>query len=685
MCARMDGLFDKNIRCVKGVGDARASLFERLGVGTVCALLRYFPKSYEDWSHPTLIADAPTDQPALIIARISGGVRVVRARGGMTLYICRAVDEDGSCVKITFFNNPYTTKLLTDGEEYVFRGKLTAPLGFDAEMASPVFRRSDDCGSMTARYGLTEGLNNRAVANAVANALAMLPDPLDDPLPADIRERQGLCGLREALFGIHCPANEEALDRARRRLVFDELFLLQLGLLRLREQKREGTALPVSGAALTEFLRLLPFEPTVAQSRAIGECLADMSAGRRPMTRLLQGDVGSGKTLVAAALCFCCARSGLQSALMAPTEILAEQHFATLYRLLSPAGISVRLLTGSTPPAEKSAIYSMLADGSLDIAVGTHALISGGVEFSRLALTVTDEQHRFGTGQRAALAKKGADPHMLVMSATPIPRTLALIIYGDLDVSILDEMPGGRIPIETYRIDSGKRERAYGFIRGLLDEGRQAYIVCPLVDEGEGDLASAEQYAMKLSNGAFSGYSVGLLHGRMKPADKDYTMRRFNDGSIQLLVSTTVVEVGVDVPNAVVMLIENAERFGLSQLHQLRGRVGRGQYKSYCILVSDVNTETSIRRLRTMTATSDGFEIARQDLALRGPGDFFGSRQHGLPALHLADLSADLSALEQTQTEAAMLIAADPQLSEGEHQGLRAEVTRLFADTAALG
>jgi len=473
---------------------------------------------------------------------------------------------------------------------------------------------------------------------------------------------------------VHFPENSERLASARRRLIFEELLVLQLGLLRLRSRPRQQSSAPVIADRSEEFFRLLPFEPTGAQRRAVAECMTDMSAGSAPMQRLLQGDVGSGKTAVAAALCFCCARSGMQAALMAPTELLAEQHYNTLTKLLEGSGLNIALLTGSVTAADRRELYEKLRTGEIHVAVGTHALITGSVEYNNLALVITDEQHRFGVGQRAALSAKGRTPHVLAMSATPIPRTLALMVFGDMDISVLDEMPKGRLPVETYRIDSGKRTRAYDFIRKHVRMGQQAFVVCPLVSEGESDLASAEQFAARLSTGELSDCRVGLLHGRMKSHDKEYVMRRFVAGEIDVLVSTTVIEVGVDVPNATIMLIENAERFGLAQLHQLRGRVGRGDLQAYCILVSDAKGQNAISRLETMVRTNDGFEISGEDLRLRGPGDFFGSRQHGLPTLHIADLVEDTRALSVAQQEARGILAADPDLTLAEHAGLAWQV-----------
>ena len=673
----MNRLFARDIQTIKGVGVSRARLFEKLGVTDVGALLRFYPRAYEDWSSTSTLADADTDTVAYIRAQITSPVTEHRIRKGMTLYKCKAADENGAVLQLTFFNNRFVGNLLKMGGDYVFRGKLAIEYGKPA-MTSPDFRPYDPEGGLVPVYPQTEGLTTRVISNTVRSALELVNDGIPDTLPERLTVTYRLPSLREALWGVHFPKNNEELTAARRRLIFEELLVLQLGLLRLKRRPKQQGSAPVIDDRSEEFFRLLPFEPTGAQRRAVGECLTDMTAGGAPMQRLLQGDVGSGKTAVAAALCFCCARSGCQAALMAPTELLAEQHYNTLCKLLDGSGVKVALLTGSVTAAKKRALYEQLGAGEIDVAVGTHALISGGVEFRDLALVITDEQHRFGVGQRAALSAKGRTPHVLAMSATPIPRTLALMVFGDMDISVLDEMPKGRLPVETYHIDSGKRSRAYNFIRKHVHAGEQAFVVCPLVSEGESDLASAEQFAARLSTGELSDCRVGLLHGKMKAGDKEYVMRRFVAGDTDILVSTTVIEVGVDVPNATIMLIENAERFGLAQLHQLRGRVGRGDKQAYCILVSDAKGQNAVSRLETMVRTNDGFEISGEDLRLRGPGDFFGSRQHGLPVLHIADLVEDTRALSVAQQEARSILAADPELASAENAGLSWQVGRMM-------
>ncbi|HIS69901.1 MAG TPA: ATP-dependent DNA helicase RecG [Candidatus Gallacutalibacter stercoravium] len=679
----MASLFEKDISLLKGVGPKRAQLFHKLGVATAGALLHFYPRAYEDWSSPLPIAQAPFDNPCCIRAFVASQVSESRIRKGLSLYKV-TVSDSASLLHITFFNNPYAAKRLKEGEEYYFYGKVGGTFT-RREMTSPLFEPVETGPRIRPIYSQTEGLSTRQIESAVRQVIQSLPDPLPDSIPQPIIAKYRLCSLRFALEKIHFPTNHTELEAARRRLIFEELLVLQLGFFLLKGKRRKENAMRLSRDDSSAFFARLPFSPTNAQRRAVAECLQDMMHGSSPMNRLIQGDVGSGKTAVAAALCYCVACCGMQSALMAPTEILAEQHYHTMQNFMQGSGVNVALLTGSSSAAEKREIRQQLQDGNISLVVGTHALLTDDVAFRRLALVVTDEQHRFGVGQRAKLAQKGNNPHLLVMSATPIPRTLALMIYGDLDVSVLDELPPGRQPIDTFWVGSNLRQRVYAFIKKHLAAGQQAYIVCPLVEENDSDLASAQEYADRLQQEDFRGYSVGLLHGKMKAAEKEQTMRDFSCGKIQLLVSTTVIEVGVDVPNAVLMVVENAERFGLSQLHQLRGRVGRGKQKSYCILLSDAQNEEAKRRLNAMCRTNDGFQIAEEDLRLRGPGDFFGARQHGLPDLKLANLVTDMRALNCAQQTASQLLAQDPDLSLAAHRGLRVQVKRLFAQVGEGG
>lgn len=674
----MDTL-EREIQYLKGVGEKRARLFNRIGVFTVGDLLRYYPRAYQDFSSPVNIKDAALQETCCIKAVVTEPARINYVRRGMTLYKFKVADDTAVC-ELTFFNNKYVVDMLKEGRCYYFYGRMGGNL-FRREMTSPEFEPGDTPPCMRPVYPLTAGLTSRQIAAAVKQALSLFSENTYDAMPDAVRKKYKLCHINFALSNIHFPKDRDALETARRRLVFEELLTLSLGMAMLRRRNVSSTASVCAPSDFSLFFSKLPFEPTGAQVRAVSEAAADM-ARSVPMNRLIEGDVGSGKTMVAAALCWHAAQNSLQSALMAPTEILAQQHFHTLYSLLNGCGLNVGLLTGSTPASERQKILRMLKARELDVIVGTHALLSEGVDFANLGLVITDEQHRFGVGQRARLAAKGKDPHVLVMSATPIPRTLSLIIYGDLDVSILDEMPKGRQKILTYLIDSTKRRRAYNFIKKHIDAGFQAYIVCPLVEEGDTSpegLVAASNYAEKIAKEDFKGYRVGLLHGRLKPAQKEAVMRSFANGELDLLVSTTVIEVGVDVPNAVIMLIENAERFGLSQLHQLRGRVGRGQAQSYCILVSDSRGKEAAARLHTLCETQDGFKIAEKDLELRGPGDFFGSRQHGLPELKIADIFSDMQILKAAQQAANEIVADDPRLEKAENAGLKDLTNAMFS------
>ncbi len=666
---------DTNIKYLKGVGEKRAAMLLRLGVSDVDALLRLYPRVYEDWSKIVSIEDAPIGEVCCIKATVGSPVKTNMIRRGLTIYKTTATDGK-SVMNITIFNSKYSAEKLQVGHEYLFFGRVTGNL-YKKEMNSPEIEYAQGSEKIRPIYPQTQGLNSRAIEKLVRTALVNCQNEFIDPIPLSLRESFCLMNLKSAIENIHFPKNPDHLVEARRRLIFEELLILQLGLLKMRNRGEKKTGVVLEKNFSEEYFSLLPFNPTNAQRRAVGEAMNDMMNGNQ-MNRLLQGDVGSGKTAVAAALVYSAAKNGFQSALMAPTEVLAAQHYRTFIKLFENCGIKTELLTGSDTPSQKKAKKQALKNGEIDLLVGTHAIIQSDVEFTSLGLVITDEQHRFGVEQRGALGLKGENPHVYVMSATPIPRTLALIIYGELDISILDELPPGRQKIETYAVTSELRERAYTYVKKHLDAGRQGYIICPLVEEGETELAAATEYAEKLANGFFKGYTVGLMHGRMKSNDKKRVMQDFSDGKTQLLVSTTVIEVGVDVPNAVIMVIENSERFGLSQLHQLRGRIGRGQYKSTCILVTDAQNETAQKRMKIMESTTDGFKIADEDLKLRGPGEFFGSRQHGLPNLRIADMLKDRETLEETRRAAGQISRSDPDLSRPENAGLRREVEKLF-------
>ncbi len=669
-----------DVRYIKGVGEQRAKALARLGVRTLGDLLNYFPRAYEDRTAVRPIAELALDETACVRAMVAAEPRLTRVRRGLDLVKLRIVDESGSA-DVTFFNQSYVRDQLVPGESYVFYGKAGGNL-LRKTFTNPVFEREDRAGTVTGRilplYRLTHGISNKLVVSAVECALDACGDMLPELLPAEITEQYALPKVGFAYRNVHFPPDWETLALARRRLTFEEFFVLSCATQRLRAQRESVPGERIPTPDVKEFYAALPFSPTRAQRRAADEALRDMASGKR-MSRLLQGDVGSGKTLVAAALLWAAQRAGYQSAFMAPTEILAQQHVKTLQGFLAPFGIRVCLLTGSMKAKEKSAVKAALEEGVCDVAVGTHALLTEDVRFHNLGLAVTDEQHRFGVEQRGALGEKGAQPHILVMSATPIPRTLALMIYGDLDVSVIDELPPGRRSIETYAVPSSYHERIYAFLEKQLAEGRQAYIVCPMVEEN-GELPDERKavtaYAEKLQKEVLPNRTVRFLHGKMKAKEKETIMRAFAAGEIDVLVSTTVVEVGVDVPNASVMLIENAECFGLSQLHQLRGRVGRGPWQSYCILVSDNRGEENKTRLDAMRRTQSGFALAEEDLKLRGPGDFFGARQHGLPTLRVADFACDMELLYEAQGAAEALLALDPRL-EG-HPALHARVRELF-------
>lgn len=662
---------------LRGVGPARAAALQRLGIFTLYDLLAYFPRDYEDRTNPVEIAQLQPGVPACFEALVVSQPVLRHIGKGRDVTNLTVADETGK-LTLHYFNQPYIKTQLHYGQSYYFYGTL---LEHGMQMANPAFEEAGRPGTVTNRllpvYPLTAGLSNRTLCACIRQAFSAA-GALPELLPETVREQYGLCGVTEAYTAVHAPESWEALQSARKRLVFEEFFIFSAGLAVLRASRTELHTIPYDTACMDAFFRALPFRLTGAQSGAIDQILRDLSSGH-VMNRLVQGDVGSGKTMVAAAACFCAVKNGKQAAFMAPTEILAEQHEKTLSALLGPLGVHVLLLTGAKTPAQKRAAREKIASGESQLIVGTHALISTGVEFHALGLVVADEQHRFGVAQRTRLTEKGDAPHLLVMSATPIPRTLALIAYGDLDVSVIAELPPGRRPVETFLVSEALRERLNGFIRKQCAGGHQVYVVCPAVEDGEENtMKSAEGWAQTLRDETFPELRVGLVHGRMKSAEKDAALSAFRAGDYDILVATTVVEVGVDVPNATLMVIENAERFGLSQLHQLRGRVGRGSAQSYCVLVSGTKNEETKKRLQALCKTTDGFKIAEQDLALRGPGDFFGSRQHGLPLLKVASLQMDLETLRDAQQAAAAVIQTADSLNAPELAPLKARVEALF-------
>ena len=680
------------------VGEVRAKRLEKLGLHQASDVLEHYPRHYEDRRQIYRIQEAPLEGKVCVQATAIEHPQYSKVRQGLEMVQVR-VSDGSSVLHLTFFNQPYIQRSISSGVSYIFYGAVEAQ-GTRRSMVNPLFEQvghQQQTGCIMPIYPLTAGITNYLVSTLAREALSCAGE-LPETLPASVREAHGLMGMEEAVSNIHFPADENAMHSARRRLTFEELFYLSVGLRRLKDRRGEaGNGRTIPEQPWEAFRIRLPFEPTGAQRRVMAEIAQDLGSGR-PMNRLVQGDVGSGKTVVAAYAAWLVIKSGFQAALMAPTEILAEQHAKLLQDLLGPAGVRVGLLTGSLTAAEKKKRRNALESGKIDLAVGTHALISDTVRFRNLALIVADEQHRFGVAQRAALAAKGGEatpPHVLVMSATPIPRTLALIVYGDLDVSVVDELPPGRTPVKTYVIREDKRERMYGFVRTQVSAGHQVYIICPAVEEnpdapqGEGefpiaragmDLKAVKTYAQNLQEKIFPDLKVGLVHGKLKPKEKDAAMQAFVSGETQVLVSTTVVEVGVDVPNATLMIIEDADRFGLSQLHQLRGRVGRGKAASSCVLMTSTRSYDAMVRLRTLADNTDGFKISEEDLKARGPGDFFGSRQHGMPEMKLADLAGDMRVLQEAQQAAEALLNADPTLAQPENKPVLKQVQKMFSE-----
>lgn len=635
-----------DVKYLKGVGPAKAQLLSKLDISTVGGLLNHYPANYLDVSSPVSIEDAVLDEANVIAVTVVRKKAPAMIRKGMTIYKL-TVTDGVSDMQVVIYNSKYIFDSLKEGENYILYGKVTGNLTM-REMSSPqVLKLTGDC--ILPIYPLTEGINQRFMRDTMKKALDAV-DGSYETLERPLCDELGLLTVSDALSAIHFPKGMSDVALARRRLAFDELLTLQLGMKYLRDKNRQSVGFVMKPLSIDGYYGVLPYELTGAQKRAISDCLSDMT-GEVPMNRLILGDVGSGKTAVAAACCYFTAKNGAQSVLMAPTEILANQHYDTLSEYLAPLGVRVALLTGSLTQKAKTSMREKIKAGEYDVIVGTHALFQQSTEFGNLGLVITDEQHRFGVDQRARLAGKGNNPHKLVMSATPIPRTLALMIYGELDISFLDELPKGRKKIETYAVTGKLRQRAYSFIKDRIAEGRQAYIVCPAIEETL-DEKSVLEYAKHISENEFKDYRIGVLHGKMPADKKEAVMQAFKNGDYDILVATTVVEVGVDVANAAVMMIEDADRFGLSQLHQLRGRVGRSEHQSYCILVTDNVTEQSKKRLKILSSTSDGFAISEADLEMRGPGDFFGNAQHGLPKLKIADLAADSQILRLAQETA---------------------------------
>ncbi len=667
------------VTMLKGVGPTKAKQFAQLNIFTLGDLICHFPRAYEDRTRLVTIDKLEADVPACFKAMVMNTPRTHHVRKGLDLTRVQIADHTAR-LTLTFFNSKYAAEQLQYGTEYIFYGALSGDYsGYG--MTNPVFERLDSAPVTTRRvlpiYPLTAGLSNAAMLKAVRQALAICDVPAEI-LPESVRRQYGILPAERAYYAIHEPASMEEAEMAKKRLIFEEFFVFSAGLSLMRAARAQKKTIPYKNCDLSGFYSRLPFTLTGAQSRAIGEIAADLQRGA-PMNRLVQGDVGSGKTMVAAAAACLAIQNGKQAALMAPTEILAEQHFASLSKLLTPLGIAVCLLTGSMTAKQKTQTRTAIEQGQVQLVIGTHALVSDTTIFHDLGLVITDEQHRFGVGQRAKLSAKGEDPHLLVMSATPIPRTLALLMYGDLEVSVLDELPPGREPVDTFLVGESYRARINAFIRKQVTEGHQCFVVCPAVEENDGmDIKAATVWAEMLQKTVFPDLRIALLHGQMKGAEKEAAMAAFARGEADVMVATTVIEVGVDVPNATLMVIEDADRFGLSQLHQLRGRVGRGDAKSYCILTSHNKNAETLQRLKALCKTTDGFKIAEEDLQLRGPGDFFGNRQSGLPVFRVASLSCDLQTLKLAQQASAQWIETEGTADTPEGRALRARIGDLF-------
>ena len=672
-------MFYEPITEIKGVGISRAKAFSRLNIFTVSDMLYHFPRRFEDRSVIKNIFELTDGETAAFSGVPTGDMSVNFVRRGMTVYRQTFTDETGS-IDIVWFNNPYVKSFFKKGVKYNFYGKISAKYR-KKEAAAPVFEPADtprQTGRIIPIYNLTSGITQNVFMQTMEKCIVVSKGCIPETIPPYIRKEYNLAAIDFSMQNIHFPKDNDSFLIARRRFVFEEFFELRTGLaLARKNRKQSGTAKALS-ASLKDFCSMLPFTPTNAQKKAMEEVFSDIS-NKTPMNRLIQGDVGCGKTIVACAALFAAVQSGCQGAFMAPTEILAAQHFETLKKMFP--GFNIVLLSGSLTASRKKAVKELISDGTAQIVIGTHALFEDTTQFKSLALVITDEQHRFGVKQRGALLSKGKSVHTLVMSATPIPRTLSHVLYGDLDVSIIDELPPGRQKVDTFFVGSDKRERVLNFVKKELLCGNRAYIVCPLVEEGGlSDLQNVTEYTEMIRKKYLNGFEIGCVHGKMKQSEKDRIMNGFYSGSIKVLVATTVIEVGVNVPEANIMIIENAERFGLSQLHQLRGRVGRGTEKSYCIMISDNASEITRKRLKIMTETSDGFKISEEDLKLRGPGDFFGTRQHGLPELKIANIFTDGKLLNAAGKAAEEVLRKDRNLSLPEHAPLRRRIAQMFAN-----
>lgn len=671
---------NQNIQYIKGVGPARVQLLNKLGIYTLNDIITYFPRTYEDRGTYKKIGELVNGETATFKGTVVSRVSENRIRKGMTIYKLIVRDESGSII-LTWFNQPYIKTSFTVGKEYSFYGKIIGALG-RLEVQSPIFEEygeNKNTGKIIPIYPLTHGITQNVIRSIIENVIKLLDNTLEETLPTKIREKYNLCEINFATYNIHFPKILNDFEVARYRIAFEELFMLQMGLLQLKEKANKdykGIAFDKQ-VNINELTSTFPYSLTNAQNRVWNEIAVDMES-ENSMNRLVQGDVGSGKTVVAMMAMYKAVKNGYQATMMAPTAILARQHYNNILKALEPFDIKCALFTSELTKKQKEVLIEKLKSKEIDIAIGTHALLEENVEFNNLGLVITDEQHRFGVRQRGILSSKGNKVDTLVMTATPIPRTLAIILYGDLDISIIDELPPGRKKIDTYAVKKDMETRVNGFIKKEIDAGRQAYIICPLVEESETtDLKSVtEQF--EYYKEIFKGYNVAILHGKMKNKDKIEIMEKYKNNEINILISTTVVEVGVDVPNATLMVIENAERFGLAQLHQLRGRVGRGQHKSYCILKYSGNSEVIKERMQIMQKSNDGFVISEKDLELRGPGDFFGTMQHGVPEFKVANLYTDIKIMKKAQEAVKELLANDPLLEKEENSGIREKIDKLF-------
>ncbi len=664
----MASLFKISIEKLKGVGPKSAECLNRLGISTIGDLIKFYPRSYEDWTTIYTLSEAVNKGERCIKLKILSDLKTLRLRSGKFIYKLEATDGY-NFADIVFFNNKYTPQSLVKNKEYLFRGSVKGT-SFKFEIVSPKTKKVDEFLSLFPVYNQTKGLTSSKISGLVKNALELLPQKISETLPDKILNEVNLCSLDFAVRNIHFPKNRFDLKSARKRLVFEEFFIYQLNMRLLKKRARQSTGVKITENFSSQFEKMLPFELTNAQKKSISECLADLQSGFS-MNRLLQGDVGSGKTAVAASVAYNVAKNGYQVAIMAPTEILALQHYKTFLNFYKNSKINIGVLYGSMRLKEKNKVLGDIQNGNVDIIIGTHSLISENVIFKNLGFIVTDEQHRFGVKQRENLIKKGINPHVLVMSATPIPRTLAMILYGDLDISVINETLPGRQKTDTFKVDSQKRHRAWNFLRKIVDNGGQGYIVCACIEENENEIADVKTYKEKMLESAFNESEVNILHGKMSSAEKDEVMKNFIEGKTKILISTTVIEVGVDVPNAQIMIIENAERFGISQLHQLRGRVGRSDKKSYCILISDSKSKDSFFRFNALTASNDGFYLSEEDLKLRGPGDFFGVNQHGVPNIGIATSYEDVELMKSAQKEVEKIINIDSIMSDAEYKFIK--------------